>query len=189
MKTFTLIFAFIGTTFMASAQTEVGDVILPNIETFGEHKLVLNGAGVREKWWIDMFVGGLYLPQKSSNAKAILESGKPLAVKMHIVSGLINSERMIGAIDDGFRKSTQGNTEPLVHKINEFKGFFKEEINDDDVFDFVYDPDLGVVVYKNDTKLGHVEGEDFRIAFFGIWLSDTPATPEMKEAMLGLAKK
>lgn len=174
---------------MANAQTEVGKVVLPNTETFGEHKLVLNGAGLREKWWMDMFVGGLYLPQKSSDAEAILNGGKVLAIRLYIVSGLINSGRMSDAVDDGFRKSTQGNSEPFLDKMDKLKDYFnQEEINDGDVFDFLYEPGIGVVIYKNDKKLGHIEGEDFGKAFFGIWLSENPATPEMKAAMLGLAK-
>ena len=49
---------------VTSAQTKVGGVELPNSETFGTHKLVLNGAGVREKLWIDLYAGGLYLTKK-----------------------------------------------------------------------------------------------------------------------------
>lgn len=170
----------------ATAQTEIGDAVLPNTETFGEYKLVLNGAGMREKFWIDMYAGALYLPEKSNDVEEILNSDKPLAVKLHIVSGLINSKRMSDAVNEGFEKSTDGNTAPFLKKINKFKGFFSEEINDNDVFDITYQPNIGVVVYKNKDKLGVIEGEEFKNILFGIWLSDKPADKKLKEAMLGL---
>lgn len=136
-----------------------------------------------------MFVGALYLPAKSRNAEAILESKNPIAVKLHIVSSLISSKRLVEAIDDGFQKSMQGNTADIENEINEFKAFFQEKVSKNDVFDFVHEPGLGLAVYKNDHKIGHVDSEDFRVAFFGIWLSETPAMPEMKEAMLGIVEK
>ncbi|HET8808732.1 MAG TPA: chalcone isomerase family protein [Flavobacteriaceae bacterium] len=186
MKNVFLIFLSLCAITFTSAQTEIGDAVLPNSETFGEHQLVLNGAGVREKFWIDMYVGALYLPKKSTDAKAILENGQPVAVKLYIVSRLISSERMSDAVDDGFRKSTKGNTAPFKKKIDKFKTFFSEEINKDDVFDITYQPALGVVVYKNGKKLGEIQGEDFKTAVFGIWLSEHPANEDLKKAMLGM---
>lgn len=167
------------------AQTKVGDAVLPNVETIGEDRLVLNGAGIREKFWIDMYVGALYLPSKSTNAAEILNGNKPFAVKLHIVSRLITSKRMSDAVDDGLRKSTNGNTAHFSDKIKKFKNFFTEEIQDHDVFDIAFRPNVGVVVYKNKKKLGIIEGEAFKNAVFGIWLSEYPANEEMKKAMLG----
>lgn len=183
-NTFLIIFGLCTASF-ATAQTEVGDALLPNTQTFGEYELVLNGAGVREKFWIDMYVGALYLPQKSKDAERILHGDDPLAVKLHIVSRLITSKRMSDAVDDGFRKSTKGKTEPFLEKIDKFKSFFNEEIHDDDVFDITFQPNVGVVVYKNNKKLGVIKGEDFKNAIFGIWLSDHPANEDLKKDMLG----
>lgn len=184
-NSFLIIFSLFMSSF-ATAQTKIGDVVLPNTETFGEYELILNGAGIREKFWINMYVGALYLPQKSSDAQAILKSDKPLAVRLHIVSKLITSKRMSDAVNDGFEKSTGGNTAPLKNRINKLEGFFSEEIHDDDVFDMTYQPEIGVVVYKNGEKLGVIEGKDFKEALFGIWLSKDPAEEDMKEAMLGI---
>lgn len=169
----------------ATAQTEIGDATLPNTETLGEYELVLNGVGMREKFWMDMYAGALYLPEKSSDANAILNSNEPLAIKLYIVSGLITSKKMSDAVNDGFKKSTDGNTAPLEAEIRKFKSFFDEEINKHDVFNITYQPNAGVVVYKNEKKLGVIKGKDFKKAVFGIWLSDDPADDDLKDAMLG----
>lgn len=170
---------------ITSAQTEVGGVNLPNSESFQGQTLNLNGAGVREKLWIDLYAGGLYLSKKSSNASSIISANEAMSIKLHIVSKLITSDKMVEAVNEGFENSTGGNTKPLAAEIQKFKGFFKEEIKKNDIFDIVYVPANGVVVYKNDKELGTIEGMEFKKALFGIWLSNKPADDDLKEAMLG----
>lgn len=186
MKNFFLIAFAVFTSYSATAQTEVSGVVLPNNETFGEYDMLLNGAGIREKFWIDLYVGALYLSEKSSDIHTIIEEDKPLVVRLHIVSGLITSKKMIDAITEGFEKSTDGNVAPYQDKIDQFIGLFSEKINEDDVFDITFQPNVGVVSYKNGEKLGVIQGKKFKKALFGIWFSDNPADDDLKEAMLGL---
>ena len=47
--------------------------------------LVLNGTGMRTKFVFDIYVGALYLSEKSSDAKAILDSATPKRVAMHFL--------------------------------------------------------------------------------------------------------
>lgn len=183
-KLFTIIIGLVMVGF-TQAQTKVGSVTLPNVENFGDYELVLNGAGVREKIWIDLYAAGLYLQEKSSNANAIIKADKPMSVKLHIVSSLINSKKMISAIEEGFENSTNGNAEPYRAKIDQFIAFFKEEIKKGDIYDITYQPGKGVVSYKNGEEKGTVKGKDFKEALFGIWLSNRPADDDLKEGMLG----
>lgn len=169
----------------SSAQTKAAGVTLPNNVSFEGEKLVLNGVGVREKFWMDMYAGALYLDSKKSDAKAILISDTPKAIKLHIVSKLISSDKMVDAVDEGFENATNGNTSPFSSEIKQFKSFFDEEINKNDIFDIVYIPSNGVIVYKNNTLLGTIKGKDFQKALFGIWLSEDPADDDLKSAMLG----
>ncbi len=169
----------------APAQTKAGGVTIPNTVSFEGEKLVLNGVGVREKFWMDMYAGALYLNSKSSTANSIFNANEPMVIKLHIVSKLITSDKMIDAVNEGFINSTNGNIAPLQSEINKFIGFFKEEINKNDVFDIVYLPSRGVVVYKNNSELGRIKGIEFKKALFGIWLSDKPADKGLKTGMLG----
>lgn len=166
------------------AQTEVGGVTLPNTVTFQDATLTLNGAGVREKFWMDMYSSGLYLESKSADAKAILAADKPMALKLHIVSKLITSSKMIDAVNEGFENSTKGKTAALKQEIAQFISFFEEPITKNDIFDLVYLPGKGVVVYKNGIEKGTIKGLEFKKAMFGIWLSEKPADEDLKEALL-----
>lgn len=185
MKKVLILFAAILSFNLGSAQTKVAGVTLPNSENFQGKTLKLNGAGVREKLWIDLYAGGLYLTNKSSDAVAISSADEAMAIKLHIVSKLISSDKMIDAVNEGFENSMDGNTGPLETKIEKFRSFFMDEIKKNDVFDLVYIPGKGTVVYKNDQTLGTVEGLDFKKGLFGIWLSKKPADDDLKEAMLG----
>ena len=180
-----LILFFILFAFNTYGQTEVGGVQLPN--TLRESKqLKLNGGGIREKLWIDLYVGGLYLQQKSSDAQQIINADKPMAIYMEIVSTLITSENMIEAVKEGFQKSTNGNTKPLKSEIAAFQSAFSAPIVEKDTYTILYTPGKGVLVSKNKKHITTIKGLAFKRALFGIWLCDEPADEDLKEGMLGL---
>ena len=169
----------------SSAQTKAAGVIIPNNVSFEGEKLVLNGVGVREKLWMNMYAGALYLNSKSSDSKAIINANDPMAIKLHMVSSLITSDKMIEAVNEGFENATKGKTSGIASEITKFKAFFSDEINKEDVFDIVYIPSKGVLVYKNGKEKGVIKGMEFKKALFGIWLSDNPADKNLKQGMLG----
>lgn len=185
MKKLLFFLALFGLIQISSAQMKGGGVNLPSTLTYNQTEFQLNGAGVRERFWISMYVSALYLEEKSQNAQAIMSADKPMVIRLHIVSKLITSKRMVEAVTDGFEKSLDGNTAPVQERIDKLLGYFEEDIKKDDVFDLVYEPGKGTTAYKNGEARGTVEGLDFKAALFGIWLSDDPADKDLKEEMLG----
>lgn len=172
------------TIFSINAQTTVSGVKVDEKLSLDGKNLSLNGAGIREKFFIDLYVGSLYVTKKSSNAQEIIESKDAAAIKLNIVSGMITSEKMIKAVNEGFENATNKNTTPLKSKIDKFKGFFNDKISKGDVFIIMYDGNE-VHVYKNGTKKGSIDGYDFKKALFGIWLGKKPADDDLKDGMLG----
>jgi hypothetical protein len=134
---------------------------------------------------MDLYVGALYLKAKSKEDQKIIDADESMCVKLHIVSGMITSEKMTTAVDEGFQKSTKGNTAPLQSKITQFKAVFAEKINKGDVYDLVYDKSKGTLIYKNSKLLTSIPGLDFKKALFGIWLCSEPADEGLKKKMLG----
>jgi hypothetical protein len=169
---------------IASAM-QVGDVSLPDSLMAGKDELVLNGAGFRVKFFMKMYVGGLYLKEKDNNFEKIINSDESMALRLHIVSGLITTKKMTDAIDEGFQNSTGENIAPFKSEIASFKSFFAEEIKKGDIFDITYVPAVGISVYKNGTIKGTIQGFDFKKAVFGIWLGKKPADSKLKKGMLG----
>ena len=161
-------------------------VPLQNSLTVNGSSLQLNGAGVRSKFFIDLYVGSLYTQAKEKNGEAVLTGNEPAAVRLNIISGLITSDKMVGTVQEGFEAATGGHVAPLQEQINQFLNVFKSEaIKKGDQFTLVSKPGTGVTAFKNNKEVAVVEGDNFRKALFGIWLGNKPADKKLKKAMLG----
>lgn len=169
----------------AASAVEVSGVDVPDSIKEESRELALNGAGVREKFFMDLYVGSLYLTEKEKDANNIISDDQLMALRLNIISDLITSEKMTAATIEGFDNATGGNTAPIQKEIDEFLATFKEEIKAGDSFKMVYVPSEGVKIYKNNEYAKTVSGIEFKKALFGIWLSDKPAQKSLKKDMLG----
>ena len=170
---------------ISSYAVEVAGVQLPEKLTAQSESLALNGAGVRSKFFMDIYAAGLYLTQTSDKPQQIIADDKSMALRLHITSGLLSGEKMESATREGFEKSTGGNTAPIQSVIDNFIDTFKSGIEVNDVFDFVYSPEVGVDVYKNGELKTNIKGLEFKQALFGIWLSEDAVQDDLKSDLLG----
>jgi hypothetical protein len=184
MKTKILFVLFLLCNIRSEAQTKINGITFPDTYTVGKEKLILNGGGTREKYWMDMYVAGLYLTVKNRDANNIVTANSSMSIRICIVSGMITSNRMIEAVEEGFKKSTGGKQDLLKEKIEKFKRTFSDEIKKGDVFDIAYTGGK-IFVYKNLTLKSEMDGFDFKKAVFGIWLGKDSADGNLKEGMLG----
>lgn len=168
----------------ATALTVEG-VDVPDTYSAMDTELKLNGAGTRSKWFMDLYIGGLYVPETIDDGQAIINADEPQAITLHIISGMITSDKMKSATMEGFENSTGGDMAAIKSDVDTFLDVFSEEIKDGDVFDLVYLPGEGVRVLKNGEQRATIGDLEFKKALFGIWLSDEPAQEDLKEKMLG----
>ena len=162
---------------------EVSGVQVAETVTLDSQTLQLNGAGVRSKFFMDLYVGSLYLPAALSSTAAVIDA-PVAAIRLNITSGMITSEKMRDAITEGFEQATAENTADIQPQIDTFMALFKE-IKEGDQFTLVANKARGVTAYKNGQEQATIEGEMFRQALLKIWLGDKPAQKSLKEAMLG----
>lgn len=167
----------------AQATTVSGIEIADNIKP-AQDTLVLNGAGVRSKFFIDLYVGSLYLSQPSQQLDDILAQPS-VAVRLNITSGMITSDKMKAAIIEGFDDATDGDTQAIQPQIDAFMALFADEIKQNDQFTLLAQKQTGVTAYKNGQAQDTISGEAFRQALLKIWLGDQPAQKSLKKAMLG----
>ena len=148
-------------------------------------ELVLNGAGVRTKWFVDGYIAALYLAEKTTDAEAVIEADEPMAVSLIITSNMITPKRMSDSTRDGFVSSTGGNIEPIADEIEMLISAFKDSVEEGDVFNLVYKPETGVTVYRNGEEKTRVEGLEFKKALFGIWISERGIQKKLRQQMMG----
>ncbi len=178
-----LVFAL--TIFQSQSQETINGVILPAQLKVESADLILNGGGIRKKMIFKLYTAGLYLQSKNKDAAQIISADESMAMRLVITSGMINSDNMSEAIEEGFGKSTKGNTAPIRSKIDDLLNTFtKEAIEVGNVFDIVYVPGQGVKTYKNNKLKSTITGLDFKRALFGIWLSNDPVDSKLKEKLL-----
>lgn len=165
---------------------ELEGVDLPERLAQDGQELALNGAGVRKKFFFDLYVASLYLQEKSGDPEQVIAADAPMAIRLDIVSDKINSANMTEATLEGFEKSTGGNAQPLQEKINQFLAAFAEEIHKGDRFTLLYTPEEGVKAYKNGNLKTTITDLAFKRALFGIWLGHEPAQRSLKRDLLNL---
>jgi hypothetical protein len=148
-------------------------------------ELGLNGGGLREKLgFLDLYVGALYLPQKSSDATEIVMSDTSMAIRIVIASGLVTRDRFIEALEEGFNNTSVGKYSPK--DIQSFKEFLSDAFEPNDEILLSYGPEKGTILSKNGQVRGSFTGLPFKQALFAIWLGDKPAQNSLKQQMLGL---
>ena len=164
---------------------KVAGVELEESLSIGSHEMTFNGAGLRKRLFIKLYVGSLYLANASSDASAIIEADEAMSIRINVLSDLLTRNKMIKALKDGFRKATGGNTAAIRPQIDQMLDSMQEKIRPGDSYTLSYEPGVGTHIMRGDETLSTIEGLAFKQALFGIWLSDSPAQASLKKAMLG----
>ncbi len=159
-------------------------VTLPDTVQAGGKTLVLNGIGLRTKFFVKVYVGGLYLEQKSSDAAAILKTDVPKRVVMHFVRNVSKNQ-----VTDGFNESFENNTpdakKTLKAEIDQFLGAL-ESVNDGDEVVITYLPGTGTTLTVKGKDKVTISAPSFAEVIFSVWLGPKPPNQDLKKGLLGL---
>jgi hypothetical protein len=171
---------------------KVGDVEVADSISLGGQNLVLNGAGIRVKKVafinINVYSGGLYLKAKNSDAQSIVDADEPMAMRLHITTGMASTSKLIDAWNEGFERATGGKTDAIKEEIAKFNALFKTDPKEGDVYEIAYVPGKGITVAMNGALQGDaIPGLEFKKAVFGIWLAknDDEYLNNLKTGLLG----
>lgn len=164
---------------------EVAGVAVAESARVGDAELVLNGAGVRSKFFVRVYVGALYLPVRADTVAAVLAQGGPRRVAMHVLYGEIAAGKLVDGWNDGFAANlTPPQLAALRPRIDRFNALF-DTVHQGDVITLDYRPGAGTAVTIRGEHRGLVAGRDFNDALLRVWLGGAPADGDLKQAMLG----
>lgn len=162
---------------------EVAGVDLADTVTVDGKPLQLNGAGVRKKLFIKVYVGALYLPARSADGWAILEADQPRHVRMVFLRG-VDLDSIMGAFRDGFRKNSKGPELPALEKELDRLGPVIGDVKERGEITVSYAPGAGTTVTGPKGSVT-VQGKPFADAMFRNWIGRDPADGDLKKHMLG----
>lgn len=172
----------------AYAVTEGGVDFPETIQLDDGTQLVLNGTGIRKKWFIKIYASGLYLPQKSMDVGSVLSMSGPKRIRMHFLYRKVEREKLLKTLDKGFKDNhSLEQLELFADKISQLKALFKTVRKNDEVL-LSYTDSIGTQIYFNNELQGVIEGLDFHRAIFRVWLGDKPADKKLKQGLLGITE-
>ena len=161
----------------------VAGVTLDETTTLAGKTLQLNGAGLRSKLFVKVYVGALYLEQKSGDPAAILAADQAWLVSMAMKRD-VEKEKMIGAFKEGFENNSRADLPALLAGLASFDAALKD-LKSGDVMVITYFPGQGATVVAPGGGSATVEGKVFADALLRNWLGDKPADADLKKGMLG----
>jgi len=162
----------------------VADVNMEDKTTVAGQTLVLNGAGLRKKLFIKVYVGGLYLPARQSNPAALMAADTPRRQVMHFLYS-VSKNQMCDAWDEGLEDNTKN--APADVKAN-FKTLcsWMEPIPKGNRLVLTYVPGTGTTVEVNGKMKGTLAGKATADAIVATWIGPNPGPGEdFKKAVLG----
>jgi chalcone isomerase-like protein len=172
----------------AACAAEVAGARIEDKARVGSSDLVLNGAGLRTRIVFKVYVGALYLPEKTSDAAKILASSGPKRVSMTLLRNL-TSKQLIDALDEGLRANhTDTQLAALRPRIETAEATMREigSAKEGSVIALEYVPGAGTrITVDGAAKAPPIAGEDFYAALLRIWIGDRPVDASLKKAMLG----
>jgi hypothetical protein len=170
-------------TVSASAATIAG-VTLPDTVDAGGHKLVLNGAALRKKLFIKVYVGGLYLGARQTNAGAIVATDAPRRQVLHFIFD-VDKGKMAEAWEEGLADNTP-NAPADVKAAFKTLSSWMEDMKEGQQIVLTYVPGTGTTVEVNGKNKGTLPGKATADAILNTWLGPKPGPgADFKKGVLG----
>jgi len=163
---------------------EVAGVDFPETASVAGTELKLNGAGLRKKFIIKVYAGGLYLAQPSADANAIVVADAPKRVRMVFLRD-VDKAKIMETYKEGFEANSAGPAlAGLLAKLERLSPALADMKSGGEM-SVAYEPGKGTTVTAAGGGSVTVEGKEFADAMFRLWLGQKPAGDGLKSAFLG----
>lgn len=160
-------------------------VTMPDKVTVAGKSLVLNGMGLREAtmFKVDVYVAGLYLEKKSSNAAAILAAREVKRIHLQFKRD-VDRDDMVKALRGAFDKNAGAKKSALADEMKSFMSWLTA-LDEKDTMTFTYVPEQGLTVHINGKRKGTIAGDDFARIIFAGWLGSRATDQNVRKQLLG----
>jgi Chalcone isomerase-like len=172
----------VASTLSIQAATVAG-VNLPDTTTVGDKTLVLNGLGLRTEFMVKVYVAGLYLEHKSTDAGGITKADAPKKIVMQFLHDA-SQKQMTDAFDQSFKDNAPDAETTIKTDTDKFLAAL-EPVKVGEQMVFTYVPGTGTTFAINGKDKLTIAGPAFGQTIFSVWLGPKPPTSSLKKGMLG----
>jgi len=145
--------------------------------------LLLNGAGIRKKLFVKVYVGSLYTERKVTTPAQLLADPGEKLIRMSFVYKKVEKEKIIEAFTEGLANNSPGVARSAEAKA--FLSWFTADFVAGDTVDISLSPDGTVAASHNGKALGTVRSPALVQGVLLIWFGEKPADGGLKKGMLG----
>lgn len=170
---------------MSAFSAEKAEVKVPDTMNLAGKNLVLNGMGIRRATWLNIkvYVGSLYVSEKSKDPNVIIDQPNPKHISMTFVRD-VDKDSLIGGWTEGFEAAVK---EPLRSKLMPYLKEFNSRMGDIKkkqriLINFLDDGVELTFNGKTDSKIGTKE---FSKALLSIWFVNA-RDKDLRDEMLGI---
>ncbi len=144
--------------------------------------LVLNGIGIRKATFlkIKVYLGALYLDQKTKDPNAFLQTTSPKQIVMHFVRD-VDAKKLREAFTEGMEAANK-NHEAFKAQLDKFNSFIPDVVKNDLITITFYND--GVQTNSKGKVSEKIMGGDFSKALLNIWFTN-PRDENLKSGLLG----
>ena len=171
MRNAALAAALLLTSVTAAAATVAGAKLEDSV-TVNNQKLVLNGAGLRKKFVVKVYVGALYLPSKQTSAASIIAADAPRRMVMHFLYD-VDKGKIAEAWEEGLGANTP-NASPEVKTAFKTLASWMEDMKEGQRVVLTYVPGIGTTVEVNGRNKGTLGGKAVSDAILNTWIGPKP---------------
>jgi hypothetical protein len=183
MRRAVLVACLVALSFPVLAAT-LANVTLPDTVTVGNKTLVLNGMGVRTKFFVKVYVAGLYLEKKTQDANAILQQDAARRIVLQFVRSEVTKEQMTEAFDEALKANAPEKAGSLQGEIGQFLKAL-ETMHEKEQMAVTYVPGVGTTVSVRGKDKVTIPGQPFGETVFAMWLGPKPPNGDLKNGLLG----
>jgi hypothetical protein len=171
----------------AAQAADLAGVKLDDKTRVGSAELVLNGAGLRKRLFLQVYAMGLYLPKKTANAAEAIGAEGPKRAAIHMLRD-VGAATFNEALAEGIRENhTEAEVKALEPRLKALGAIIAE----------VQEAKRGMAITLDwtgaATQVGidgkpagkPIEGAEFYRALLRIWLGEKPVQEDLKKALLG----
>jgi hypothetical protein len=171
----------------AASAAEVAGVKLDDKTQVESKELLLNGAGLRKRFMFNVYVIGLYLPEKSSDPGVVLQLTGAKRAALHMLRD-VGADTFTEALVEGLRANhSAADYKALEPRVKELEAIFAEIKEAKKGMAITLDwTGTATQLTVNGKPAGKpIAGEDFYRALLRIWLGDKPVQNDLKKSLLG----
>jgi hypothetical protein len=152
------------------------------------NELVLNGAGMRTRLRFEVYVIGLYLPERKKEDAAVLAHPGAKRIRIVMLRDVTSKQMTDGLIKVMHKNNPEAELAAAKTGIAEFEAMLLSlgKVPKSTVFDIDYLPKSGTRLAVDGIPKGKpITGEAFYRAVLRIWIGEKPEQPGLKQDLLG----